>query len=56
MQTNTTFPQPRKLLDQVRDKIRFKHFSPVGWRYEPQRIQAPIIGVRTLSQTYTLSK
>lgn len=27
MQTNTTFPQPRKLLDQVRDKIRFKHFS-----------------------------
>jgi integron integrase len=27
MQTNTTFTQPRKLLDQVRDKIRFKHFS-----------------------------
>jgi integron integrase len=27
MQTNTTIPQPRKLLDQVRDKIRFKHFS-----------------------------
>ena len=27
MHTNTTFPQPRKLLDQVRDKIRFKHFS-----------------------------
>jgi len=27
MQTNTTPPQPKKLLDQVRDKIRFKHYS-----------------------------
>jgi len=27
MQTNTTPPQPNKLLDQVRDKIRFKHYS-----------------------------
>ena len=27
MQTNTTTAQPKKLLDQVRDKIRFKHYS-----------------------------
>lgn len=27
MQTNTTSAQPKKLLDQVRDKIRFKHYS-----------------------------
>ena len=27
MQTNTTPTQPKKLLDQVRDKIRFKHYS-----------------------------
>ena len=27
MQTNTTSTQPKKLLDQVRDKIRFKHYS-----------------------------
>lgn len=27
MQTITTQPQPKKLLDQVRDKIRFKHYS-----------------------------
>jgi site-specific recombinase XerD len=27
MQTNTTQAQPKKLLDQVRDKIRFKHYS-----------------------------
>ncbi|MDD2658676.1 MAG: integron integrase [Methylococcales bacterium] len=27
MQTNTTQSQPKKLLDQVRDKIRFKHYS-----------------------------
>ena len=27
MQTNTTPAQPKKLLDQVRDKIRFKHYS-----------------------------
>lgn len=27
MQTNTTAAQPKKLLDQVRDKIRFKHYS-----------------------------
>ncbi len=27
MQTNTTSLQPKKLLDQVRDKIRFKHYS-----------------------------
>ncbi len=27
MQTITTPPQPKKLLDQVRDKIRFKHYS-----------------------------
>lgn len=27
MQTNTTSVQPKKLLDQVRDKIRFKHYS-----------------------------
>ena len=27
MQENTTLPQPKKLLDQVRDKIRFKHYS-----------------------------
>jgi hypothetical protein len=27
MQTNTTPSQPKKLLDQVRDKIRFKHYS-----------------------------
>ena len=27
MQTNTTLTQPKKLLDQVRDKIRFKHYS-----------------------------
>ncbi len=26
MQTNTTPTQPKKLLDQVRDKIRFKHY------------------------------
>jgi len=26
MQTNTTQAQPKKLLDQVRDKIRFKHY------------------------------
>lgn len=26
MQTNTTSTQPKKLLDQVRDKIRFKHY------------------------------
>jgi len=25
MPTNTTPAQPKKLLDQVRDKIRFKH-------------------------------
>jgi integron integrase len=27
MQSDTTNPQPKKLLDQVRDKIRFKHYS-----------------------------
>ncbi|MDD2658679.1 MAG: phage integrase N-terminal SAM-like domain-containing protein [Methylococcales bacterium] len=27
MQTNTTQSQPKELLDQVRDKIRFKHYS-----------------------------
>lgn len=27
MQTDTTNSQPKKLLDQVRDKIRFKHYS-----------------------------
>ncbi len=27
MQTNTTSPPAKKLLDQVRDKIRFKHYS-----------------------------
>lgn len=27
MQTNTTSAQPKKLLDQVRDKVRFKHYS-----------------------------
>lgn len=27
MQTKTTSAQPKKLLDQVRDKIRFKHYS-----------------------------
>lgn len=27
MQTNTTSTQPKKLLDQVRNKIRFKHYS-----------------------------
>ena len=27
MQTKTTQSQPKKLLDQVRDKIRFKHYS-----------------------------
>jgi len=27
VQTNTTSTQPKKLLDQVRDKIRFKHYS-----------------------------
>jgi integron integrase len=27
MQTNTTPAQPKKLLDQARDKIRFKHYS-----------------------------
>ena len=27
MQTNTTPTQPKKLLDQVRDKIRFEHYS-----------------------------
>jgi hypothetical protein len=27
IQTITTPPQPKKLLDQVRDKVRFKHFS-----------------------------
>ncbi|MBA2658110.1 MAG: phage integrase N-terminal SAM-like domain-containing protein [Nitrosospira sp.] len=27
MQTITTPKQPKKLLDQVRDKIRFKHYS-----------------------------
>ncbi len=27
MQTNTTPTQPKKLLDQVRDKIRFKNYS-----------------------------
>ena len=27
MQTNKTPAQPKKLLDQVRDKIRFKHYS-----------------------------
>ncbi len=27
MQTNTTPVQPKKLLNQVRDKIRFKHYS-----------------------------
>jgi hypothetical protein len=27
MFANTTKPQPKKLLDQVRDKIRFKHYS-----------------------------
>ena len=27
MPSNTTEPQPKKLLDQVRDKIRFKHYS-----------------------------
>ena len=27
MQTNTTPTQPKKLLDQVRDKIRFKHYT-----------------------------
>jgi hypothetical protein len=27
MQTNTTQGQPKKLLDQVREKIRFKHYS-----------------------------
>lgn len=27
MQTNATSTQPKKLLDQVRDKIRFKHYS-----------------------------
>jgi len=27
VQTNTTSAQPKKLLDQVRDKIRFKHYS-----------------------------
>ena len=27
MQTNTTASQPKKLLVQVRDKIRFKHYS-----------------------------
>ena len=27
MQTNTSSTQPKKLLDQVRDKIRFKHYS-----------------------------
>lgn len=27
MPLNTTEPQPKKLLDQVRDKIRFKHYS-----------------------------
>ncbi len=27
MQTNTTPAQPKKLLYQVRDKIRFKHYS-----------------------------
>lgn len=27
MQTKTTSAQPQKLLDQVRDKIRFKHYS-----------------------------
>jgi integron integrase len=27
MQVNTTSAQPKKLLDQVRDKIRFKHYS-----------------------------
>jgi integron integrase len=27
MQTNTTPEQPKRLLDQVRDKIRFKHYS-----------------------------
>ena len=26
MQTNTTPTQPKKLLDQVRDKIRFEHY------------------------------
>jgi len=31
MQTNTTSTQPKKLLDKVREKIRFKHYSPVGW-------------------------
>ncbi|TAK63724.1 integron integrase [Methylobacter sp.] len=27
VQTNTTSTQPKKLLDQVRDKVRFKHYS-----------------------------
>ena len=27
MQSNTTLAQPKKLLDQVRDKIRFKPYS-----------------------------
>jgi len=27
MQPNTTLAQPKKLLAQVRDKIRFKHYS-----------------------------
>ena len=27
MPSNTTELQPKKLLDQVRDKIRFKHYS-----------------------------
>ena len=27
MQTNTTASQPPKLLDQVREKIRYKHYS-----------------------------
>ena len=27
MPLNTTEPQPKKLLDQGRDKIRFKHYS-----------------------------
>jgi hypothetical protein len=36
VQTNTTSAQPKKLLDQVRDKIRFKHYSEAGRGLQPR--------------------
>ncbi|MCX7103049.1 MAG: phage integrase N-terminal SAM-like domain-containing protein [Methylobacter sp.] len=47
MQTNTTSAQPKKLLDQVRDKIRFKHYSLstektyIAWIKQFHRSNAP---------------